>query len=360
MIFTLDARDIVFLPVIAEYLNLTDAQCKDMILSGVSALEDKLKGKGIEYAALKPALIPVHKDRRETAFIFDSRLIEESWYARPIFHALLPALNKESTYSILGGDILARKLPPHVSAAILFENLVQVHPTTFVSPDQYYVIYINNLSNAQHEEIIAALSTKAFFVGYADMTFSSDLKLLLACSLVHIGIKYRNIFLLPHEEDRDDAEDVNISCLPFERYGFTVKSINGLLYGLFLSYKIETYAADPEDLKYSLIAVQSGAAANFQLPVSVVSEKLLYLKEKKAGLIQKLGLQDYSEDDLANLIRLRMAGSYFYNLEYLEEYDVPKFNISLELRTASVAMRKVIVALKYVPAKKTLELITMY
>lgn len=360
MIFTLDARGNVLLPVIVNTFNLNNEQCAKVIFSEFAELKKKLQAKGIEYSKLKSALIPVHKDKKEFAFIFDSSLIQSNWYGNAAFQSILPALNKESTYSILCGDIIADTIPLEISKEIFFENLVQFHFTVFKHPTQYYVIYINNLSNAQSKAIIDALSNLAFFVGYADMTFSSRLKTILAYSLVHLGIKYKNTMILQHEADREDTENINNCGYDFESHGFSVKSINDMYFGLFLSYKIEALFTDPEDLKYSMNAIYSNVVSAFELPVSVLEKKLLYLNEEKTAIMKKLGLQDYSIEELALLIKDCIRKSYFYNLEYLEEYNVPKFNISLELKTREGKMRKVLAALRYVPSNMGLELITMY
>ena len=118
MIFTLDGRGNVLLPLLFDTLSLIDDGCTDLIQDMCSALEDKLRRKGIAYAKLKSALIPAHKDKREAAFIFDSAAIEDPWYGNTVFERLLPALNKESTYSILAGDIIADGLPPRDSGEV--------------------------------------------------------------------------------------------------------------------------------------------------------------------------------------------------------------------------------------------------
>lgn len=133
-----------------------------------------------------------------------------------------------------------------------------------------------------------------------------------------------------------------------------------MYFGLFLSYKIESYFADPEDLKWSMNAIRTSIPSVFKLPISVIKKKLRYLKEEKATIMDRLGLKDYNEEDFSLLIKNCILKSNFYNLEYLEEYNVPKFNVSLELKTTEGKMRKVLVALKYSPLNNALELITMY
>lgn len=362
MIFTLDGRRNVLLPLIFETLELNDEKCTDIIQDMLLGVQDKLLLKGIEYTKLKSALIPVHKDKRETAFVFDTSIIEDSWYGNVVFKHLLPVLNKDSTYSILEGDIIAEDIPLSICKEIIFKDLVQVHPSVFQHPSQYYVIYINNLSSQQQDMITKAFQSVKYFVGYVDMTFSSHLKTLLAYCLTCVGIKYQNIMILPHEDDREDTENINNRGYPFEDYGFTIKSINEIYFSLFLSYKIEAAFTDPEDLKYSLNAICFPMPVEpvFKLPVFISEAKVKYLRENKRGIMEKLGLEECSVEELSKLIRDRIKKGYFYNLEYLETYNVPKFNLSLELKTVENRMRKVVVSLKYSSDNTQLEFITMY
>lgn len=360
MIFTLDGRNNVLLPLLLDIFDLSNQECAKIVDGMLSALKEKLLEKNIEYEKLKSALVPVHKGKKEVAFIFDSSLIKDDWYGYVVFQHLLQGLNKESTYSILDGDIIADKLPLQVSKEIIFENLVQFNPTKFQHPSQYYAVYINNLTESQQNSIIGVLQSQVFFVGYVDMTFSSRLKTLLAYSLTPRGIKHKDIIILPHEDDCKDGENINNCGYPFEDYGLSVKSVGEMYYTLFLSYKIEAQFSDPKDLSYSINAIYSNVTSVFKLPVYVSNEKLSYLKEQKTAIMEKLRLMEFSTEQLSCLIKERIKNGYFYNLEYLETYRVPKFNLSLELSTTEGHLRKVLVSLKYSTEQKRLELITMY
>lgn len=360
MIFTIDGRDNVLLHLMINSFDLTNRECAEAIYGWLLELKEKLLNKQIEYDKLKSALIPVHKDRKEIAFIFDNSLIDEAWYGNVIFHSLFPALNKESTCSILEGDIIAGEIPLNMSKEIIFENLVQFNQTVFSHPSQYYVVYINNLSESQKNKIIETLCKRKFFIGYVDVTFSSRLKTLLAYSLICRCIKHKDIIILPHEYDCEDVENINNCGYPFEDYGFSVRSVNEMYYTLFLSYKIESGFAESLDLKYSINAIYSNVKSVFKLPVFISDEKLIYLKEKKTSIMEKLELMEITEKEISELIEENIKKGYFYNLEYLAEYNVPKFNLSLELKTKEGNLRKVLVALKYSIDKKKIELITMY
>lgn len=360
MIYTLNARDNVLLPVLKHAFRFTDQQSYREINRIFADMNTTLKAKGISYDSLKSALIPVHKDHYEIAFIFDSSKIDNSWYGYTVFSAIIPALNKESTYSILVGDIIANSLDQATIRQLLLTNLEKRHETVYMHSTQYFVVYINNLTKNQIDEILNTLTNEEYFIGYVDMTFGSILKTILAHCLVPHAIKHRNIILQPHEVDRHDDENINISSYPYEDSGFIIKSINEDYFGLLLSYKIESLYTDDEDLSFSLNAIFPSYQSALELPLLIPEAKLTYLMAEKRDIFSSLGLIDYTTDELRQVIVDRMNQSYLYNLEYLAEYNVPKFNVSLELNTLSGGIRKVIVSLKYITESNQLQLVTMY
>lgn len=348
------------LPVLKQAFRLTDQQSYREINRIFADMNTILQAKGIAYESLKSALIPVHKDHYEIAFIFDSSKIECSWYGRTVFSALIPALNKESTYSILAGDIIADSLDQTMIRQLLLTNLEKYHETVYKHSTQYFVVYINNLTKKQIDEILNTLVSEEYFIGYVNMTFGSFLKTILAHCLQPHAIKHKNIILQPHEADRCDDENINISSYPYEDNGFIIKSINDNYFGLLLSYKIESLYTDDEDLSFSLNAIYPSYQSALELPLLIPEAKLTYLMTEKRDIFSSLGLVDYTIDELRQVIVDRIKQSYLYNLEYLEKYNVPKFNVSLELNTLSGGIRKVIVSLKYLTESNQLQLVTMY
>ena len=202
-------------------------------------------------------------------------------------------------------------------------DMVKIHPTTFIHPTQYYVVYINNLTSFHKETIISSLNAYQAFVGYVDTTFMSIFKSLISRSLMSICIKHKDTMILRHEDDIDDNENINNCGYKFEKYGFKYISVKQMYYDLFLTYKIESILADQEDLDYSIKAI----APHYETGTN-------------------------SND--------RINKTYFYNLEYIEKYSTPKFNVSLELETVERKKRKVLVALKYSDNNDSFSLITMY
>jgi len=240
MIHTLEARGNVMLQVIKESFNLSDLQVYNEINSMLASLCKALSAKGVSYEKLKPALVPVHGDHQETAFIFDSTKTGTDWYGYTVFESLIPLLNKESTYSILVGDVIADMMGQDQIKELLFQNMIQFNATKYQHSTQYYVVYINNLTKNQISSIVAGLMNKPFFIGHIDMTFNGILKTLFSFSLIHHAIKHKNIVIQGHEPDRDEDEDINMSGYPYERNGFVVKSVSDDYLGVFLSYKVES------------------------------------------------------------------------------------------------------------------------
>lgn len=150
-------------------------------------------------------------------------------------------MNKESTYSILVGDIIADSFDQDMIRHLLFINLEKYHETVYRHSSQYFVVYINNLTKHQINKILNTLVNEDYFIGYVDMTFGSFLRTVLAHCLAPHAIKHKNIILQPHETDRHDDDNINISFYPYEDSGFIIKSINSNYFSLMLSYKIESF-----------------------------------------------------------------------------------------------------------------------
>ncbi|MDA8175502.1 hypothetical protein [Acidithiobacillus sp.] len=56
-----------------------------------------------------------------------------------------------------------------------------------------------------------------------------------------------------------------------------------------------------------------------------------YLINEKLGKLAKAGLADADRDYIASLIESKIMASYLYNLIYLDEHDVMKFNLMVEV-----------------------------
>lgn len=359
---TLDARNNVMLEVVLEYFKLTPDRMFREIQNLRRTAEDALAIKDISYDALKTALVP-DRLRREIALVFDSLSIEASWYGYDVFSRLIPLLDKSSNHSILAGDYLDR--PGQADELFsAFENAVQLRRSVdFRHPSQFYIVYINNLTDAMVQHLDNGLTGYDAYVGIADMTFMSRFKIHLSTMLVNLCIKHGKFVLQGHEPDRKDAEDVNVCGYPFEENGYVCRSINGDVMGVVLSYKIErpVLPGFESDTHFALNAVSMTPLPLNDFRIQVEDAKLEYLKKEKAGSMSRAGLASVDTAQLAALIQAKIQESYIYNLSLNEEYDVIKFNVIIEIPESDMSERtRLLAALEYQPAKRILRLITLY
>ena len=361
-IHTLNARGNIMLEVMRDHFGLKPNHMQREIQAMRHMLEEILAKKGISYDRLKSALVPDRK-RREIALVFDTLSIKSRWYGREVFEQVIPLLEKKSNHSILVGDYLDR--PGQADQLFsAFDEAVQLRRSVeFSHPTQFFIVYLNNLTDAMVRRFDDGLTGYGAYVGYADTTYASKFKFYLSTMLVNLCVKHGSVIIQGHEPDRDESEDVNMSGYPFEESGFTCRSISSELKGVLLSYKIErpVFPGFEVDTEFSLNAISLLPMPLNDFLIEVQEAKLAYVKANKAGSVERTGLEAISAAALAALIKEKISGSYIYNLAFLEEYNVAKFNIILELPSASSSeATRLLAALEYKPEHKLLTLITLF
>ena len=172
MIYTINTATNVMFPVIKSAFMLSDEEVYRMINNEHSKLLGKLKKKGVKYSELKRALVPnQEKEKNELCLVFDTMLIQDDFYGNEVFDKLLPLMDKESTYSILIGDYIDILRGGDDSQDILFQNLEEsielVNETVYRYSAQYFIVYINSVTDGQLASIIGGLNEYKAFTGYA-------------------------------------------------------------------------------------------------------------------------------------------------------------------------------------------------
>lgn len=359
-IFTLNARDNVMLEVTRNHLKLSTDVMHSEIQGAHIATQRVLMGKGVQYAKLKAALVPA-ADRNEAGFIFDSRLLESSAYGMEVAKAILPLLDRRTTQSVLCGDLIGNN--QDLIFSLLQRFLVSRRALQFIHGTLLYCVYINNLSDSALQRLHEGLSAFSPYLGYLPGTFQTPGKTYLSTILVNKFLKCRDVVIMGHEDDRPNEENVNMAGWPFEEYGYRVCSLQEMYFALFLSYKIEraVYAGFEVDTEMSLNAISGCIVRLEDCTIQLDDAKHEYLMREKLGKLQKAGLEDLDRDQLAALIREKVAASYIYNLVFLDEYNVTKFDLMLEAdRHDGGYPTRLVAALEYKPDEKTLRVITLY
>lgn len=360
VIYTLNARDNILPELLRDYFGVTPVHMMKEIQSWRAEIVQTLNTKGIQYSDLKRALVP-STDRNELALLFESSMTGSGSYGRAISERVMPLFPKDSTHSILDGDLMDHGRPDDLVEA-MNAGATFVRNVTFRYHTQFFAVYINNLTDKMAVDFVRGLSDYKPFIGFADMTYMSRLKLYLATSLVNCGIKHKSIILQEHEPDRSNDEDVNMVGWAFEENGYTCKSIADPLPGILLAYKIERpfLPGRERDSEISLNAVSPLPVDISNLNVIIAEEKLKYLQEKKGGSLKRAGLHGVAVEELRRAISEKLSSNYIYNMSYNEEHNTTKFNIVLEFKEARGKPSRHLLALEYIPDKKAVRLITFY
>ena len=356
-IYTIDARDNIYLESMAEATKLDDETVYDVIDYMFGEFLTEVKKVKVNYSDLKNCLTP-QKQKKEIAFVFDSMKTESDLYGVKIISKLLSLFDKKTCNSILVGDLIGPPDADNILKQVFFRFLVQEKEINYIANDLFFIVYINNLSDLAFNNIRKGLGDYAPYVGYFDLTFSNIFKHFLSTILICSFIKDRN-HIITHDED---TGYYNPTWYPFEEYGFKCKAVNSLYYGIFLSYKIERPASlSEEDIRFSLNAVSRATFKLSDFKLVIEESKLQYLVTNKKDNLERAGMLDISLEELQNQIKVRINTNYIFNLCFLPESHTIKFNIMLETAQKGIDKRmKLTVALEYLAKDKILRLITMF
>jgi hypothetical protein len=356
-IFTLEARSHVVLEVMAEHFKMTDEQVFQDIQNSHKDLVQVLASKGIQYQDLRNALIPT-TNRNERAYLFNWTKVDATNYGRVIVEHSLPAFDPRSSHSVLLGDWLHHK--EHNGWAIneLRKALAgAAEPYTGHGHD-LYIVYVNNLSDGHADALHSRFQALPAYIGFLDLTFASVVKFYISTMLVRAFIKHRKFVIQGHEDDRSNSENISMLPYEFEKAGYSLRSLQGLLYGVFLSFKIERpiFLHDDMDTKFSMLAMGASPAELDEFDVVLDDRKLHYLKENHPEGIERSGFVGLSAADIAKQIRVKVKANYIYNLARSKDGSTMKFNILLE----NPGVARFLCALELRPQERQLRVITLF
>ena len=327
-----------------------------------STLLEILKAKRIDYSSLKNALVP-RPGQIEAAFVFDRTEIKSGWYGLEVFERILPALDQDATHSVLCGDLRGDADMQDCLYKAFSREVTLVRSCTWSRSNQFYIVYINNLSKQRLSNICNALSQYGGYVGWINCYAPSFLKKYFSLILCNSFLKAKRIIIQGHGDDVENTEDVNTLGYPFEEYGYTCKSLQSMYNDLFLHYKIEraVYPGWESDTLFSLNSISSTVVPLDECEVEVEEARLRYLHQCKDGSMKRSGLLSLSREELQAKIRERLADNYIFNMTYMTEHETMKFNTVLNFKPEGVEkLVKLTVALKYKPSENRVELITMF
>lgn len=323
-----------------------------------------LDSKGIKYEELKAALVP-QKDRREMVLVFDRKKIPDAWYGSKVQEQVLPLLSAMGSHSVLQGDYIGIVGREEAQRHDLMQYLNIANPSDYQHSNQYFLVYVNNLSETMVGTLHEGLSGYQPYVGYVDMSMPSRLKIYLSSVLPATYILHKKTVIMPHEPDRPNTEDINMHGLQLESCGLIPRSLQDDLFGVFLTYKIErpVLAGFESDTELSLNAISEQPSQLNGFNVRLDVEKLGYLMGQKDGAMKRLGLLNASAEEITSLIQDKLRSNYLYNLRVSkgETHETVLFNVLIDIVARDTGTHhQAVVALEYLSDTSTVRVVTFY
>jgi len=300
-------------------------------------------------------------DKAESAFLFDTSVVDDDWYGYEIGARLIPALERDHNCSILSGDLIIAD--QEVGFSLLAQSAVVRRPCELRDTSQLYAVYINNLTAPRAQALHDRLSQYHPYIGYIPATYYSLVKDWLSAILSSTYLKIGERWICADDDEEDIVEDVdhNIPGWPLEEHGYTCSAIRPMYFDHFLSYKIEraVYPGDEIDTRLALATISSSPKEISSFRVLVESAKAEYLRREKAASLARAGIDHLADAELQAIIADRITRNYIYKLEF--KHNRSFFNIMLEFENQdNQTPTRLLAALEYQPQENTLRLVTMY
>ena len=141
------------------------------------------------------------------------------------------------------------------------------------------------------------------------------------------------------------------------------RSVGDSYYGVFLSYKIErpVLPEDETDTHFSANVITDAPADPASCELEIDKRKFDYLKNEKAGTLQRVGVLGSPKASFEQLIQAKLRSNYIYSLAYSNECAAAKFNIVLELGPlAGGEPLRVLAAFELISEPRRIRLITLF
>jgi hypothetical protein len=137
-------------------------------LDEAPGLLDILRAKGIDYTSLQTALTP-QSTKHEAAFLFDEQHCDSTFVpGAECAAALFNTLDRKTTHSILGGELIDDK--DEIARTLLRRSANVAKDLNFKHPCFCYVLYVNNLSEDSIAAIDIKLRAHKAYLGYVPCT----------------------------------------------------------------------------------------------------------------------------------------------------------------------------------------------
>lgn len=361
-IHTLDTRSYVYWDVFSKFLKKTNM--KKELTSSYNELLKETKKRNIDYSKLRNMLTP-QRDRFELCLFFDSEQIDNSFYGSVVFNKYFPLIEKCNNVCVFEGDLIGDNKDQDFLVELMNKHLFLNKNIDFKHSNQFFIVYINNLSKASFNNIILNLLETTFFVGCMDATFGNRLKDYISLVIGQSYFIHNNNIVVPiPDTEYYCEEDYNNFPYSITDSSLSITTLPETVYNSFLRFKIvrSSYSFDKDDQIYSLNLLSDNPIPIDDFSIRIDEEKFEYLvNSKKIDSLNNLGLGEVTLPILKNIIKASLNINYIFNISFYENTDTMKFNIPIDIVIEEMDIyRRFVVSFEYLINEKQLRLITFF
>lgn len=360
IIYSINAKDNGVLPVLEEHFRLNNKKMKREISNCFECLNTALKNTGVKYEDFRSSLLPANGDKHYE-YLFVYRLIpDDNSIYEYIANNIVSLFPKDSRMNILLGDLILYNLDINQKRIViekLFKTLdLNIDKNWYAN---YFLIYVNNITNECVTKINDFFSNENYYLGCANVTFSSNFKSYISnhsvfTKYVKIG---KNVFNSDADVDLDKHSKIHNGFWDWKWYN--IYGINDIIFDTFLRYKIDTFQGNlysSDDFRYNKIYITSNEKEKFDIKnVEIDFGKYEYL-EKTKQIFKQINI---SKEKFLEEIRNKIKQQSYYNIEIIDEFNIVKFCIFLEFENRNKKIKKTL-ALKYEIDSKKIKIVSMY
>ncbi len=349
----------------------------DSIEEALETTKPLLRGWGIDYEELYPALVP-NPAARDIRYLFEEFEGPESnafdseidamlpRYGRAI-DAVLPLFDRESSHSVRVGRLSGDEHDDILLEAVGRERVFTHRTHAFERGMHRSIVFVSNIRESEIADFHRALPAHASYFGLVDLTLPSDLRRLAALSLDNFCLKH-NEHIIVCGLDLSTADSREPALAPFTNYGYKVHAADSHCFHALLAYKVEGIVAEnwPFDDDGYLItsALEAVGAApkywwNFRLDID--GAQLAYPNRMPSAKLEKTHGGTINRKNLVVSTETKMVHDYVYNITpvYDEGGVTCRFDVALEFKRADRPGHRVIATLRYRPDKDVFRVINV-
>lgn len=351
----------------ATVLDLDSRHVGDLIHALHRETTRELAKGGVDYADLRWALAP-RATHAEIAFLFDSNAVKSDHYGFDLSKAWLPPLYRHGPKrtAVSQGDLL--NAPPRWVWKELREHLVRENEFPRLPTEQYFALYLTNVSPAQVGRMDAALrEATVAYLGYVDCSTWTPLKFFML--LPQYAIRDGDALVVPANEDGSPH-----IIPPTEDHGFRLVGVDEALYGVVLDHRMDNGvpAWADEDSALTLTALGGRRRPLSWLKLRLTARRFTYLTSETNGhrtSVRRAGLDDLSREEFVQAIEGKIQSGLMFNLRFVHgtlhgepapENDALMFTVPVEFPDNAGKVRRYQVGIKFTPANHSGEIVTFH